>query len=133
MHAVLPLVLGSLLFAIGIYGVLARRNAITILMAIELLLNAVTINLVAFGSILRDALAAGQVLTLFVITIAAAETGLGLAIVLLIYRQRGTADPGAQRALAEPLGGPSDEAQPEAQREAQPEARPAVTSTGAAR
>jgi NADH-quinone oxidoreductase subunit K len=111
MHAVLPLVLGSLLFAIGLYGVLARRNAITILMAIELLLNAVTINLVSFGSILRDQLAAGQALTLFTIAIAAAETGLGLAIVLLIYRQRGTADPSAQRALAEPLGGPRDEAE----------------------
>jgi NADH-quinone oxidoreductase subunit K len=129
MHAVFPLGLGSLLFAIGLYGVLARRNAITILMAIELLLNAVTINLVAFGSILRDQLATGQVLTLFVITIAAAETGLGLAIVLLIYRQRGTADPAAQRALAEPLAGPADEAAPATE----PEAAPAVTPTGAAR
>ena len=102
MHAVYPLVLGALLFAIGIYGVLARRNAITVLMAIELLLNAVTINLVAFGSIIRDALNIGQVFTLFIITIAAAETGLGLAIVLLIFRQKGTAGIDEQRTLAEP-------------------------------
>jgi NADH-quinone oxidoreductase subunit K len=103
MHAVYPLLLGALLFAIGLYGVLARRNAITILMAIELLLNAVTINLIAFGSLIRDQYNVGQVFTLFVITIAAAETGLGLAIVLMIYRQRGTASVDEQRVLAEPL------------------------------
>jgi NADH-quinone oxidoreductase subunit K len=110
MHAVYPLLLGALLFAIGLYGVLARRNAITILMAIELLLNAVTINLIAFGSLIRDQYNIGQVFTLFVITIAAAETGLGLAIVLMIYRQRGTASVDEQRELAEPLRGPSEDA-----------------------
>jgi NADH-quinone oxidoreductase subunit K len=114
MHAVYPLLLGALLFAIGLYGVLARRNAITILMAIELLLNAVTVNLIAFGSLLSrlpggDQYNIGQVFTLFVITIAAAETGLGLAIVLMIYRQHGTAAVDEQRALAEPLRGPVDE------------------------
>lgn len=109
MHAVYPLVLGALLFAIGLYGVLARRNAITILMAIELLLNAVTVNLIAFGSLIRDQYNVGQVFTLFVITIAAAETGLGLAIVLMIYRQRGTASVDEQRVLAEPLRGPADD------------------------
>jgi NADH-quinone oxidoreductase subunit K len=114
MHAVYPLLLGALLFAIGLYGVLARRNAITVLMAIELLLNAVTINLVAFGSLIRDQFNIGQVFTLFVITMAAAETGLGLAIVLMIFRQRGNADIDGQRQLAEPLGGPSDETQPSA-------------------
>ena len=103
MHAVYPLVLGALLFSIGLYGVLARRNAIAVLMAVELLLNAVTINLVAFGAILRDQYGMGQVFTLFIITIAAAETGLGLAIVLLLYRQRGTADVSEQRELAEPV------------------------------
>ncbi len=97
MHAVYPLVLGALLFSIGLYGVLARRSAIAVLMALELLLNAVTLNLVAFGSILRDQYGMGQVFTLFIITIAAAETGLGLAIVLLVYRQRATADLGEQR------------------------------------
>lgn len=119
MHAVYPLLLGALLFAIGLYGVLARRNAITVLMAIELLLNAVTVNLIAFGSLLRstplgDELNIGQVFTLFIITLAAAETGLGLAIVLMIYRQRGNADIDGQRELAEPLGGPTDETQPSA-------------------
>jgi len=112
MHAVYPLLLGALLFAVGLYGVLARRNAITVLMAIELLLNAVTINLVAFGSLLRDRYNTGQVFTLFVITLAAAETGLGLAIVLMIFRQRGSADIDDQRQLAEPLRGPSDETEP---------------------
>ena len=116
MHAVYPLLLGALLFAIGLYGVLARRNAITILMAIELLLNAVTINLIAFGSLIRDQYNVGQVFTLFVITIAAAETGLGLAIVLMIYRQRGTAAVDEQRELAEPLRGPVDETEPGARR-----------------
>jgi NADH-quinone oxidoreductase subunit K len=109
MHAVYPLLLGALLFAIGLYGVLARRNAITVLMAIELLLNGVTVNLIAFGSLLRDVFNVGQVFTLFIITIAAAETGLGLAIVLMIFRQRGSAEIDGQRQLAEPLGGPDDE------------------------
>ena len=101
MHAVYPLVLGALLFAIGLYGVLARRSAIAVLMAIELLLNAVTLNLVSFGAILRDQYGMGQIFTLFIITIGAAETGLGLAIVLLLYRQRASADLGEQRELAE--------------------------------
>jgi NADH-quinone oxidoreductase subunit K len=103
MHAVYPLVLGALLFSLGLYGVLARRSAIAVLMAIELLLNAVTLNLVAFGAILRDQYGMGQIFTLFIITIAAAETGLGLAIVLLLYRQRATSDLGEQRELAEPV------------------------------
>jgi len=103
MHAVYPLGLGALLFAIGLYGVLARRNAIAVLMAIELLLNAVTLNLVSFNAILRDQYGMGQIFTLFIITIAAAETGLGLAIVLLLYRQRATADLSEQRELAEPV------------------------------
>lgn len=118
MHMVYPLVLGALLFVIGLYGVLARRNAIALLMAIELLLNAVTINLVAFqsmiadagkGSPLGDTFQAGQSLTLFIITIAAAETGLGLAIVLLLYRQRSSAAVDEQRVLGEagdPAPGP---------------------------
>lgn len=103
MHAVYPLLLGALLFSIGLYGVLARRNAIAVLMAIELLLNAVTLNLVAYSSMLRDRYGMGQIFTLFIITIAAAETGLGLAIVLLLYRRRATADLGEQRVLAEPV------------------------------
>jgi NADH-quinone oxidoreductase subunit K len=86
----MPVLLASLLFCVGVYGVLARRNAILVLMAVELMLNAVNINLVAFDAWLRDELLAGQVFTLFVITIAAAEVGLGLSIVLLVFRNRET-------------------------------------------
>jgi NADH:ubiquinone oxidoreductase subunit K len=78
------LVLAAVLFCIGVYGVLARRNGVLVLMSVELMLNAVNINLVAFSAYLHRA--AGQVFALFVITIAAAEVGVGLAIVLLIYR-----------------------------------------------
>ena len=78
--------LSAFLFCAGIYGVLARRNGVLVLMSIELMLNAVNINLVAFSAQLNDA--AGQVFALFVIAIAAAEVGVGLAIVLLIYRNR---------------------------------------------
>jgi NADH-quinone oxidoreductase subunit K len=92
MHLVLPAVLAALLFCVGLYGVLARRNAVLMLMSVELMLNAVNLNLVAFDVWLRDTLHAGQALTLFTITVAAAEIGLGLAIVLLIFRNRGTAD-----------------------------------------
>ncbi|MGH8867408.1 MAG: NADH-quinone oxidoreductase subunit NuoK [Actinomycetes bacterium] len=101
MHVVYPVVLSALLFSIGVYGVLARRNAILVLMSVELMLNAVNLNLVAFDVWLSDTLHAGQVLALFVITIAAAEIGLGLAIVLLLYRNRGTVDVDAMRDLAD--------------------------------
>jgi NADH:ubiquinone oxidoreductase subunit K len=78
------LILAAALFGIGVYGVLARRNGVLVLMSVELMLNAVNINLVAFSAYLDRA--SGQVFALFVITIAAAEVGVGLAIVLLIYR-----------------------------------------------
>lgn len=84
------LVLSALLFSIGVYGVLARQNAVLILLSIELMLNAVSINLVAFSALVRDV--AGQVFALFVITVAAAEVGVGLAIVILIYRNRQSVD-----------------------------------------
>jgi NADH:ubiquinone oxidoreductase subunit K len=86
----LPLVLflSAALFSTGVYGVLARRNAVLVLISIELMLNAVNINLVAFGAALHDL--TGQVFALFVITVAAAEVGIGLAIVILIYRNRAT-------------------------------------------
>lgn len=80
----------AVLFSAGIYGVLARRNAVLVLMSIELMLNAVNVNLVAFGAFLQDAVLTGQVFALFVITVAAAEVGIGLAIVILIYRNRET-------------------------------------------
>ena len=84
------LVLSALLFSIGIYGVLARENAVLILLSIELMLNAVNINLIAFSAMLSDA--AGQVFALFVIAVAAAEVGIGLAIVILIFRNRASVD-----------------------------------------
>jgi len=84
------LLLGAALFAIGVYGVLARRNGVMVLMSIELILNAVNINLVAFGALHQSVV--GQVFALFVITIAAAEVGVGLAIVLLLYRNRASID-----------------------------------------
>lgn len=87
-----PLLLATALFAIGVYGVLARRNAVMVLMGVELMLNAVNLNLVAFDAWLHDILHSGQILTLFVITIAAAEIGLGLAIVLLVFRTRKVVD-----------------------------------------
>ena len=90
MHVIYPVVLAALMFAIGVYGVLARRNAILVLMSVELMLNAVNLNLVTFDVWLADKLGSGQVLTLFVIVIAAAEVGLGLAIVLQVFRNRAT-------------------------------------------
>ncbi len=80
------LVFSSLLFSAGVYGVLARRNAVMVLMAIELMLNAVNVNLVAFAASLQDV--NGQVFALFVIAVAAAEVGIGLAIVILLFRNR---------------------------------------------
>ncbi|QES43264.1 NADH-quinone oxidoreductase subunit NuoK [Streptomyces venezuelae] len=90
LHLAYPAVLAVLLFCVGLYGVLARRNAILVLMSVELMLNAVNLNLVAFDVWLRDSLHAGQALTLFTIAIAAAEIGIGLAIVLAVYRNRGS-------------------------------------------
>jgi NAD(P)H-quinone oxidoreductase subunit 4L len=84
------LILGAFLFCTGVYGALARRNAVLVLMSIELILNAVNINLVAFGAFRANV--TGQVFALFVIAIAAAEVGVGLAIVLLIYRNRRSID-----------------------------------------
>jgi NADH:ubiquinone oxidoreductase subunit K len=84
----LPFILffGALLFSAGVYGVLARRNAVMVLMAIELMLNAVNVNLIGFSAYLRDV--TGQVFALFVIAVAAAEVGIGLAIVILLFRNR---------------------------------------------
>jgi NADH:ubiquinone oxidoreductase subunit K len=78
------LILSAFLFGTGIYGVLARRNGVLVLMSVELMLNAVNINLIAFSAFNHDV--GGQIFALFVIAIAAAEVGVGLAIVLLIYR-----------------------------------------------
>ena len=121
MHLAYPAVLAVLLFSVGLYGVLARRNSVLVLMSVELMLNAVNLNLVAFDVWLRDTLHAGQALTLFTITIAAAEIGLGLAIVLMVFRTQGTADIDRLRVLSDrpgaadgPAAGPSGAASADA-------------------
>ncbi len=86
------LVLAAALFSLGVYGVLVRRNAVMVLLSVELMLAAVTVNLVAFDAFLQDTVLSGQVFALFVITVAAAEVGIGLAIVLLIFRNRRSAN-----------------------------------------
>ena len=84
----LPFVLmfAAFLFSAGVYGVLARRNAVMVLMGIELMLNGVNVNLIAFSSSLHDV--GGQIFALFVIAVAAAEVGIGLAIIILLFRTR---------------------------------------------
>ncbi len=84
------LLLSAVLFSCGVYGVLARKNGVLVLMSIELILNAVNINLVAFGAFHGQL--AGQVFALFTVAVAAAEVGVGLAIVLLIYRNSRSID-----------------------------------------
>lgn len=83
------LLLSVILFGIGVYGVLVRRNAVLVLMSTEMILNAVNINFVVFGA--QHGIS-GQVFALFVMAVAAAEVGIGLAIVLLIYRNRKSID-----------------------------------------
>ena len=112
MHLAYPTVLSALLFAVGAYGVLARRNAVLVLAAVELMLAAVLLDLVAFDAYWSDALHAGQVMTLFVITLAAAEIGVGLAIVLLVYRNRATSQVDELTALGEEQWDASYEAPP---------------------
>ncbi len=84
------LFLAAFLFCVGVYGVLARKNGVLVLMSVELILNAVNVNLVALGAFHETVV--GQVFALFVIAIAAAEVGVGLAIVLLIYRNKQSID-----------------------------------------
>ena len=86
------LVLSAIVFSIGVYGVLSRRNAVIILMSVELMLNAVSINMVAFAVYTAPSLFAGIIFAVFIITIAAAEVGLALGIVLRVFRNRGTAN-----------------------------------------
>jgi NADH:ubiquinone oxidoreductase subunit K len=93
-----PLLLGALLFSVGVYGVLARRHGVLLLMAIELIINAANLNLIAYAqrwSTVADGTRAisavdGNIVALFIIAITAAEVGVGLAIVLMIYRRRST-------------------------------------------
>ncbi|MCS6960611.1 MAG: NADH-quinone oxidoreductase subunit NuoK [Pseudanabaenaceae cyanobacterium SKYGB_i_bin29] len=86
------LVIGAALFCIGIYGLVTSRNAVRVLMSIELMLNAVNLNFLAFSNYLDSDTIRGQVFAVFVITVAAAEAAVGLAIVLSIYRSRDTVD-----------------------------------------
>ena len=86
------LIVSSALFCIGIWGLLNSRNSVRVLMSIELMLNAVNINLMTFSSYIDNNLIQGQVFTIFVITVAAAEAAVGLAILLSLYRNRVTVD-----------------------------------------
>jgi NAD(P)H-quinone oxidoreductase subunit 4L len=86
------LIIGAALFCIGIYGLITSRNAVRVLMSIELMLNAVNINMLAFSNFLDSTNIRGQVFAVFVITVAAAEAAVGLAIILSIYRSRDTVD-----------------------------------------
>lgn len=85
-------VLSALLFSIGLFGVFTKRNAVAVLICIELMLNAVNINLVAFSKYITPTDFIGQIFSIFVITVAAAEVGVGLAIIIAIYRNRLTVD-----------------------------------------
>jgi len=86
------LILSVILFSIGLYGALSKRNAIVILMSIEIMLNAVNIAMVAFSRYIVPLLLTGQVFAIFVMVVAAAETAVGLAIIMAIYRGRETVD-----------------------------------------
>ena len=96
MQASYPLIFAALLFCIGVYGALSRRNAVLVLMSVEMMISSVTINLVTFGELARtgqlggpaDELLTGQIFALFVLAVGAAEVGVGLAIILLLYRNR---------------------------------------------
>ncbi len=84
------LILSAVLFSIGLYGALTKRNAIVILMSIEIMLNAVNIAMVAFSRFIVPTLLTGQVFAIFIIVVAAAEAAVGLAIIIAIYRSRET-------------------------------------------
>ena len=91
-HLWLPLLLVCVLAGAGAYGVMARRNAVLVLIGVELILNAANLLFVTTGSVLTDRFATGQVLTLFLLTIAAAEMGVALAVILALFRDRGHID-----------------------------------------
>ena len=83
-------ILAAALFCLGLYGVLARRSAVMILMSVELMLNAVNVNLVAFSAFRDISAVTGQVIVIFVITVAVAEVGLALAVIMRLFRARGS-------------------------------------------
>jgi NAD(P)H-quinone oxidoreductase subunit 4L len=86
------LTLAALLFSMGLYGMVQSRNAVRVLMSIELMLNAVNINLIAFSRFVDPSNIKGQLFTIFILTVAAAEAAVGLAVVLAIYRNTATVD-----------------------------------------
>ena len=86
------LIVSAALFSFGLYGVVTRKNAVLVLASVELMLAAVNINLVAFDVFHQDPVHAGQIFSLFIIAIAAAEVGIGIAIILMIYRNRQSAN-----------------------------------------
>ncbi|WP_028550968.1 NADH-quinone oxidoreductase subunit NuoK [Paenibacillus sp. UNC451MF] len=86
------LTLAAILFCIGLYGALTKKNAVIVLLSIELMLNAVNINLVAFSKLGVHPSLTGQIFSLFNITIAAAEAAVGIAILIALYRNKGTTD-----------------------------------------
>jgi NADH-quinone oxidoreductase subunit K len=111
MHPVLPYLVAALLFGIGVYGVLVRRNAVLVLMAVELMLNAVNLVLVTADTSTVGVPRSGQVFALFVIVLAAAEIGVGLAVILRFFRLRGTVDTdhvGRADDTTPDVGGPGD-------------------------
>jgi NADH:ubiquinone oxidoreductase subunit K len=83
-----PLLLSALMFSCGVYGVLARRHGVMLLIAVELMITSANLNLVVFSQILKNTI--GNIVALFIIAITAAEVGIGIAIVMLLYRQRST-------------------------------------------
>jgi NADH:ubiquinone oxidoreductase subunit K len=86
------LVLGAILFAIGVYGLLTRRNAVGVLMAVELMLNSAALNFVIFNKYVAPVVVDGQVMAIFIIAVAAAEAVVGMAIFVAIFRHRATVD-----------------------------------------
>ena len=88
------LILSAVLFSIGLYGFLVKRNAVIMLMCIEIMLNAVNITLVAFSRYVIPAILTGQIFAIFVIVVAAAEAAVGIAIIIAIYRNRESVDVG---------------------------------------
>lgn len=86
------LTLGAILFCIGLYGALSKKNAIIVLLSIELMLNASNLNLIAFAKMGINPSLTGQVFSLFTISVAAAEVAVGIAILIMLYRNKGTSD-----------------------------------------
>jgi NADH-quinone oxidoreductase subunit K len=123
------LLLVAVLAGAGMYGVLARRNAVLVLVGVELLLNAGTLLLVTSDALFGDQLHSGQVLTIFVITLAAAEVGVALAVILLLFRTDGSVDLMAVSRLGEAAKATASQPNPAAESNAAAEANPAeVTS-----